>query len=568
MFRPITPWHLGVMTAHLRLLPLFAALFAIQADAADVVYAKATLKRTLPSCTEKGQFLDGRLDDPSVGFQCWSCPSGYNRTASAVTANDACVRQTESLVKATFKHHFSCDGSKREFFDPRKHGECWTCPKDRPRRTLYAVTSDKACATSEIIGEKLAKAHFEHKSKSCGGGSFYDPRKGGECWECPGGYGRTLDAVTSDSACSKAGGPSPAHLVGSMSCGDGEFLDVWTGGCYTCPSKAKIRTLYKVTDDRACTNDLSGMLDLSTSTASCKAVVSGINTLLQKGEDGVKEFNAAVKPFEELVQHPLMDRVQDVVEDAENAGGVKAMVTAQLKPRVADFQKQYGYVIDFTSTFAKSAEAVKAKVLLDPNVICSGNGATIEAALKSAFGAAYTASSKQFITVSINAEVADPEHHVTAQIAVTLVTNLTGQGALLLSTGFGASTSDDPVSVSVSAMIYPNTTLDTFGVDASSLVKGNGKPTDALPGLGASLSKGKKIDELLTALPEIGPVLAKVDSLDVAWAPNLSKWPPPAQSLPTFGISKGIYPPSNDDQGQHPFDVGVGMGWDVRLFKW
>ena len=40
--------------------------------------------------------------------------------------------------------------TSRSFFDPRKGGEWWECPSNRPRRTLYAVTDSRACATKSL----------------------------------------------------------------------------------------------------------------------------------------------------------------------------------------------------------------------------------------------------------------------------------------------------------------------------------------------------------------------------------------------------------------------------------
>jgi hypothetical protein len=89
------------------------------------------------------------------------------------------------------------------FFDPRKGGEYWKCPSNRPRRTLYAVTDHRACATKKLWPfEKLSPATFVSKStypKPAGG--FVDIRKGGEYWSCPSGFWRNLNAVTGSNAC-------------------------------------------------------------------------------------------------------------------------------------------------------------------------------------------------------------------------------------------------------------------------------------------------------------------------------------------------------------------------------
>jgi hypothetical protein len=128
------------------------------ASAAGPSFASAT-RGEAPRACPAGSFIDLRLDDPSKGAECWRCPEGTVRTLEAVTSPRACTQPSSTTFDdAKFEHSWTCDGSKREFYDPRKGGECWSCPKNRPRRTAYAVTSKKACATKELIGEKLSEA--------------------------------------------------------------------------------------------------------------------------------------------------------------------------------------------------------------------------------------------------------------------------------------------------------------------------------------------------------------------------------------------------------------------------
>jgi len=48
-----------------------------------------------------------------------------------------------------------------------------------------------------------AKAKY-HSKVGCKKGTFHDPRKGGECWSCPRGYSRSASAVTKKKACHKS----------------------------------------------------------------------------------------------------------------------------------------------------------------------------------------------------------------------------------------------------------------------------------------------------------------------------------------------------------------------------
>lgn len=125
--------------------------------------------------------------------------------------------------KATYKGKVRTKKPKGAFFDPRKGGEYWKCPNNRPRRTAYSVTSKKACATKRILGEKLSKAEFKGKVfNSKPKGAFLDPRKGGEYWSCPRGYIRNLNPVTHKAACTVA----PKYVC------DGSNMAV-RGKCYT-----------------------------------------------------------------------------------------------------------------------------------------------------------------------------------------------------------------------------------------------------------------------------------------------------------------------------------------------
>ena len=175
----------------------------------------------------------------------------YIAAPPALAACGDAGKSTCTYKKATFKRSVKCSG--REFFDPRKGGECWSCPKGT-NRTAYAVDSKKACSKPgytkkkkgnkkgkagilgacpsgqwvslhngycyncssgyshdptksgnkkgvcyKRYGESLKKASFKHKT-TCKKGEFKDPRKGGECWSCEG-WNRTATAVTDKHAC-------------------------------------------------------------------------------------------------------------------------------------------------------------------------------------------------------------------------------------------------------------------------------------------------------------------------------------------------------------------------------
>ncbi len=134
------------------------------------------------------------------------------------------AKRAGGMAKAAYLGKVRMPKPSRAFYDPRKGGEWWRCPRSRPRRTAYAVTSKRACATKRIIGERLSRAKFLGKVKRPKPrGAFVDPRRGGEYWRCPARYQRTVYPVTSARACQSKG------------CPKGAFMNHPFGGCYTCP---------------------------------------------------------------------------------------------------------------------------------------------------------------------------------------------------------------------------------------------------------------------------------------------------------------------------------------------
>lgn len=86
----------------------------------------------------KGQFYD-------IGKKyCYSCPKHYGRTASSVSSSKACSRRiSASNHKASYNSKALCP--KGSFFDLTRGGSCWSCPSNFDR-SLSAVTAPNACA--------------------------------------------------------------------------------------------------------------------------------------------------------------------------------------------------------------------------------------------------------------------------------------------------------------------------------------------------------------------------------------------------------------------------------------
>lgn len=179
---------------------------------------------------------------------CYSCPTGYARSLNPnIGAGNACQKVVAAKAlwsKATYRGNRRVEKPREAFFDPRKGGEWWRCPEDRPRRTAYAVTHKYACATRSLWpDEKLARAKFVSKAvRGAPKGAFFDPRKGGEYWSCPKGYSRTVAYPVNHKsrACKKAIGGKTynarAKSRGPWGCKTGTFRNGPGTTCYVCPA--------------------------------------------------------------------------------------------------------------------------------------------------------------------------------------------------------------------------------------------------------------------------------------------------------------------------------------------
>ena len=135
------------------------------------------------------------------------------------------------------------------FLDPRNGGECWECPAGF-NRTIFSVTAANAC---EAALPATFSSAVRHGRADCEAGDVTDPRNGGECWRCPPGLVRTWSPVDGPAACGQPGGvfdrKQPATFIKRVGCNQGEFSDI--GWCWTCPSGA-VRDVAHIESNRAC----------------------------------------------------------------------------------------------------------------------------------------------------------------------------------------------------------------------------------------------------------------------------------------------------------------------------
>lgn len=507
------------------------------ARAAGATFAAAS-RGEGPRACPAGTFVDLRLDDPRKGAECWRCPAGTTRTLEPVTSDRACMLPSSTtFADADFEHSWTCDGSKREFYDPRKGGECWSCPKNRPRRTAYAVTSKKACATEAVIGEKLSEAKFEHKAKGCTGRAFFDPRKGGECWSCPKGYSRTAEPVTSKKACAQDQPEAfrAAQPEGHLGCRAGEFLDP-RGECWSCPKGHPFRTINPVNTPKACTDDVLGVL-AADAPALCRSVLSALGRARREGTAAAEALQAAVDPLIAPVKEPLMAQVEamsSLVSTPEELREPIARLQDSALARGAEWAANVG-----------AAAPALADALLREST-CTDAIAVVDERLSRALALAKPLT-EQVVSLGVGATFTHPTYRATMTVALTWVTNFSGDGGLYVSIGLGATSAPEPFGVGVGAMYYPGARLDDFGLSP-------------VPGVAVSIAKGGTFEELFKGKELILGAVSAIDGVDIAWSPETPT------KLPSFGVSKGVL--SVGKRGTSVIALAATAGWDFPLLTY
>ena len=201
-------------------------------------FASATKTGKAVGECPRGSFFD-------IGtWACFSCPSGYNRTGFAVDTPKACSKTVSAQYKSATRvaAHKSCPAGS--FKDPRNGGECWSCPTGFGR-TFSAVNEWDACGA---FGQSARRAEFI--DRVCPEGSF--PDLNGSCYTCPDGFRRTANAVTANNACFRNESLVPAEQTAALTCKAGEHFDFVDGGtCWSCPD-VSVRSIYGVKTNKAC----------------------------------------------------------------------------------------------------------------------------------------------------------------------------------------------------------------------------------------------------------------------------------------------------------------------------
>ena len=143
---------------------------------------------------------DGEFHDVWSGA-CWTCPAGYQRSLSAITAANACFVPVGEGFNQTTRHDkatgiLGTDCPAGQFWDA-VDGHCYSCPEGYDR-TAYHVHESRAC--SAVVPERHAEA-TRARDFPCPAGQFEDLLSPGDCYSCPPGATRTLQPIQSTNAC-------------------------------------------------------------------------------------------------------------------------------------------------------------------------------------------------------------------------------------------------------------------------------------------------------------------------------------------------------------------------------
>jgi|GEM_PF-5378372 len=167
-----------------------------------LVWSPATAEQTFQSATRTGSpgCSDGSFFDLIDGGTCSSCPSGTRRTVFAVNSAEARKilarpEQRDATDHGRAGGFLGTDCVRGHFWNP--NGHCHSCPGGY-NRTVFAVTSGKACERS--VSAQRSRA-TKQGSAGCPRDSFFDLIDGGSCWSCPPGYARAIFSVNGNRAC-------------------------------------------------------------------------------------------------------------------------------------------------------------------------------------------------------------------------------------------------------------------------------------------------------------------------------------------------------------------------------
>src|SRR5207249_9087027 len=113
-------------------------------------WSAATFIKKPGTCTGDSFF------DPIDGGSCWTCTSGYRRTANPVNGTAACALTISTQYSAaTLKSgcaQYASFAYGTPFRDPRGGGQCWACPNQLKRSAAEVNSIATGNAAACVVG--------------------------------------------------------------------------------------------------------------------------------------------------------------------------------------------------------------------------------------------------------------------------------------------------------------------------------------------------------------------------------------------------------------------------------
>ncbi len=513
-------------------------------------FSKAT-KHAATSLCPRGSFFD-----PRNGGECWRCPAGTQRTLAAVTSSKACESvQPERTVRATYQRQAGCP--RGSFLDPRNGGECWRCPAGKPRRTAYAVTDARACATKEIFGERLGRAEFLG-SATCSSGHFFDPRNGGECWSCPAGSNRTLNAVTSAAACAYPASSSfaKASFAAPFLCPQGQFLDIGNGACWSCPA-GWYRTVNRVNGPKACTNRPEQIFAADPGEF-CRSTLGA----LAKGREGAEKLSKEINQIIDPLMAPLNEALREAQAQVRSPRELDQLLEQAARALDGDALRT---VSQLSADLDRNQRAL-LDLLLDKRLVCDGNGSRIESALRRinlgpGQGIPVRRGERVYSAYSIGVALSSGRA-AGLNVAIVLITDFAGSGGVFLGLSPQASNAPPGAALNLGASYSAYESVQDIA----------GPYPDLELGLSAS---GEAVEKLFakinSASARAGAAASVPNGLQIAYSTeNLGRIGNRRLDLPTIGVTKSVdLGGGGNSRAQPPkLEVSAGAGWVLPMLTW
>jgi len=374
------------------------------------------------------------------------------------------------------------------FWDPRKGGEYWKCPSNRPRRTLYAVTDKRACATKSLWPfEKLSPAKYVAKATyPKPSGAFIDIRKGGQYWKCPTGFWRNLNAVTNKAACTVNIGKNcdagNIAIAGALFKGE----DITKYKCYKkldcgyekgrpCQITERIPSCNKklvedFIDNTCITAPLAACLTIVRTVKYSIKVIGGLSDFEKKVleiiEKMAEEVIYIIPGTKQAMQAGEKELLKLAGKAQDEAQKVLDKMTSKIKS-LKNIQKTIG-----TLETAVNSNKDDLKALLMKDGFCTMPSKDRATALASLLGGDFSKSSTP-ISYSVGISAGPTKKHINLGVGFDFVFDNKGGSAIYMTVGAGATSGgNSPMDVSLNIGIMPGFAYDEVAGSAISLSYG------------------------------------------------------------------------------------------------